>query len=177
MHFYRVGQKQKLNTKSSTEGEIVGVSDFLPNMIWVSMFLEAQGFSLEENILYQDNESAMKIVLKGKRSCSAKTKHMNHRYFWIKDRLENEKIKVKHCKMVPEVFTKPLKGSLFRKFRDVILGYKHISSLYHSTEEDSSTKECVGGNNNVVNVRPSVDKHHPTVVTWADVVREKVNDT
>lgn len=27
-------QKQKLNTKSSTEGEIVGVSDFMPNMIW-----------------------------------------------------------------------------------------------------------------------------------------------
>ena len=35
----------------------------------------------------------------------------------------------------------------------------------------------VEGNNNGVNVRPSVDKHHPTVVTWADVVREKVNDT
>ncbi len=76
---------QRLNTKSSTEGEIVGVSNFLPNMIWVSMFLEAQGFSLQENILYQDSESAMRIVLNGKRSCSAKTKHMNHRYFWIKD--------------------------------------------------------------------------------------------
>ena len=37
--------------------------------------------------------------------------------------------------------------------------------------------QTVGGNNNGVNVRPSVDKHHPTVVTWADVVREKVNDT
>ena len=32
-------QKQKLNVKSSTEGEIVGVSDFLPNMIWARMFL------------------------------------------------------------------------------------------------------------------------------------------
>ncbi len=31
----------------------------------------------------------------------------------------------------------------------------------------------VEGNHNGVNVRPSVDKHHPTVVTWADVVREK----
>ena len=39
-------QKQKLNTKSSTEGEIVGVSDFLPNMIWARMFLEAQGFKI-----------------------------------------------------------------------------------------------------------------------------------
>ena len=38
-------QKQKLNVKSSTEGEIVGVSDFLPNMIWARMFLEAQGYN------------------------------------------------------------------------------------------------------------------------------------
>ena len=74
-------------------------------------------------------------------------------------------------------FTKPLQGSLFRKFRDVILGYKHITSLYRSTEEDSSTQKRVEGNDNGANVRPSVDKHHPTVVTWADVVREKVNDT
>ena len=33
-------QKQKLNVKSSTEGEVVGVSDFLPNMkhVWNNNF-------------------------------------------------------------------------------------------------------------------------------------------
>ena len=31
--------KQKINTKSSTESEIVGVSDFLPYTIWASYFL------------------------------------------------------------------------------------------------------------------------------------------
>ena len=36
-------KKQKLNTKISTEGEIVGVNDYLPNVIWGKMFLEAQG--------------------------------------------------------------------------------------------------------------------------------------
>jgi hypothetical protein len=29
----------KLNTKSSTEAELVGVSNYLPNTIWVKMFL------------------------------------------------------------------------------------------------------------------------------------------
>ena len=38
-------KKKKLNTKSSTEGEIVGVSNFLPNIIWACMFMEAQGVS------------------------------------------------------------------------------------------------------------------------------------
>ena len=39
-------QKQKLNMKSSTEAEIVGVSDYLLNVIWARMFLEAQGFTI-----------------------------------------------------------------------------------------------------------------------------------
>ena len=44
--------KQKLNTKSSTEAKIVGVSNYLPNFIWARMFLEDQGFTTEENILF-----------------------------------------------------------------------------------------------------------------------------
>ena len=85
-------QKQKLNVKSSTKGEIVGVSDFLPYMIWARMFLEAQGYKLVDNILYQDNQSAMKIIKNGKRSSGQKTKHMDNWYFWIKDRLKSEEI-------------------------------------------------------------------------------------
>ena len=48
-------QKQKLSTKSSTEGEIAGVSDYLPNIIQARMFLNEQDFNAEENILHQDN--------------------------------------------------------------------------------------------------------------------------
>jgi hypothetical protein len=141
-------QKQKLNTKSSTEGEIVGVSDFLPNMIWARMFLEAQGITLEENILYQDNESAIRIEKNGKTSSGQKTKHMDARYFFIKDRLKTEKIEVRHCPteiMIADFFTKPLQGALFRKFRDVVLGHKHISTLSDQTE-CSSSQERVGQN-------------------------------
>jgi len=42
--------KHKLNTKSSTEAELVGASDYLPNVLWVKMFMEAQGYKIEENI-------------------------------------------------------------------------------------------------------------------------------
>ena len=47
--------KQKLNTKSSSEAELVGVSDYLPNTMWVKMFLEAQGYKMNDNSLEQDN--------------------------------------------------------------------------------------------------------------------------
>jgi hypothetical protein len=90
-------QKQKLNVKSSTEGEVVGVSDFLPNMIWARMFLAEQGVTLTENILYQDNQSAIKLEKNGRRSSGQKTKHMDNRYFFIKDRLEIEGMTIEYC--------------------------------------------------------------------------------
>src|SRR6056300_879934 len=65
-------QKQKLNVKSLTEGEIVGVSDYFSNMIWARMFIEAQGYPLKENILCQDNQSAIKIIKNGRRSSGKK---------------------------------------------------------------------------------------------------------
>ena len=70
--------------------------------------MEAQGYVLDENTLYQDNQSVMKIILNGKKSSGQKTKHMDNRYFWIKDRLESEKIKVEYCpteKMIADFFT------------------------------------------------------------------------
>jgi len=42
--------KQKLNTKISTEAEVVGSSDYLPNTIWARRFLAEQGYELTENI-------------------------------------------------------------------------------------------------------------------------------
>ena len=47
-----ISQKQKLNVQSSTEAEIVGVSDVIPKVIFIDLFLAAQGYSLRENILY-----------------------------------------------------------------------------------------------------------------------------
>ena len=43
---------QKLNTKSSTNVEIVVVSDFLSKIIYMYLFIEAQGYPIRENILY-----------------------------------------------------------------------------------------------------------------------------
>jgi hypothetical protein len=59
--------KQKLNTKSSTEAETVGASNYLPNAIWIKMFMEAQGYSISSSILEQDNESAIKLAQNGPR--------------------------------------------------------------------------------------------------------------
>jgi hypothetical protein len=63
-------QKQRLNRKSSMEAEIIGISNFFSRMIWARMFLEKQGYTIDENLLYQDNQSAIKIEENGSKSCS-----------------------------------------------------------------------------------------------------------
>ena len=50
---------QKINTKSSTESELVGVSKYIPYNLWLMMFLEAQGYGIQDNIIFQDNKSAI----------------------------------------------------------------------------------------------------------------------
>ena len=124
--------KQELNTKSSTEAEVVGVSDYLPFNIWARMFMEEQRYRLKENILYQDNESAIKLENNGRMSAGQKSRHINIRYFFITDRIKAGEVSVKYCPteaMLADFFTKPLQGGLFHRFRDVIMGWKPISTL------------------------------------------------
>eukprot|EP00978_Attheya_sp_CCMP212_P047722 scaffold424725_cov134-Attheya_sp.AAC.3 len=47
---YAASKKQKLNVISSTESELVGVSDMMPQIIWSMYFMNAQGYDIDENI-------------------------------------------------------------------------------------------------------------------------------
>ena len=79
-------RKQKLNTKSSTETELVAVDDKLPDILWMKYFLEAQGYTIEHNIIYQDNMSTMSLEKNGRISASHRCKHIHAKYFLIQDR-------------------------------------------------------------------------------------------
>ena len=54
-----VSTKQKLNTRSSTESELVGVDDMMPIICWTRYFLLSQGYGIIENLLLQDNKSSI----------------------------------------------------------------------------------------------------------------------
>ena len=106
-----MSNKQKINTKSSTEYEVIGADDALPQMLWTKYFMEEQGYNIDENIMYQDNMSAMLLEKNGKKSSTKNTKHINVRYFFIKDRIATGDVKIDHCgtkKMLADHFTKPL---------------------------------------------------------------------
>ena len=52
---YVQSSKQKLNTKSSTGSNIVGVDDVLAQVIWTWYFLKDKGYKIRDNVIYQDN--------------------------------------------------------------------------------------------------------------------------
>jgi hypothetical protein len=117
--------KQKLNTRSSTESELVAVDDCMPAILWTRYFLEAQGYGVQENIVYQDNLSAILLEKNGKASSSKRTKHINVRYYFVTDRIKKGDMSVEWCPtedMTGDFMTKPNQGSTFTKFRDQLMG-------------------------------------------------------
>ena len=124
---YSSSTRQKLNTKSSTEAMLVGVSDAMSQIVWTRYFMEAQGYEISENVLEQDNMSAMLLENNGRASSSKRTRHINIRYFFVTDRIKNGEVSVSHCptgEMVADFLTKPLQGTTFRKFRNLIMNVK-----------------------------------------------------
>ncbi len=117
--------KQKLNTKSSTESELVGVDDMMPIIVWTCYFLLSQGYGIVENLLLQGNKSSVLLEQNEKALSSKHTRHINIRYFFITDQVNMKEISPHWCptkEMVADFCTKPLQGSHFRKLRDYIMG-------------------------------------------------------
>ena len=117
--------KQKLNTRSSTETELVGADDFMPAIYWTGYFLNDQGYRILDNILFQDNKSSILLEKTGKSSSSKRTKHINVRYFFITDRFAQGNMSLVWFPtgdMIGDFMTKQLQGALFRNFRDQIMG-------------------------------------------------------
>ena len=116
-------RKQKINSKSSTEAELIALSDGLTPVIWAREFLLEQGYEGREAIIYQDNKSTILLAKKGYAD-SERTKHINARYFWITDRIKCGEVIVEHLgtdRMLADLLTKPIQGELFRRLRGGVL--------------------------------------------------------
>ena len=90
-------RKVKLSTCSSTETEFVTMDMYMPEMLCSLHFMEAQGYAAECVGLYQDNISTQLLIKNGRLLSGKKTKHIKAKFFFIKDRVDNGKIKVIDC--------------------------------------------------------------------------------
>jgi hypothetical protein len=138
--------KQQLNTRSSTESELVGVDDMMLIIVWSHYFLMAQGYGVTLNFLLQDNKSSMLLEKNGKTSSSKRTQHINIRYFFITDRVKMKAVEIKWCptkEMVADFMTKPLQGSHFRRLHDLIMG---MASIKKAKNPSNSKTRLLKGN-------------------------------
>ena len=122
--------KQKLNTRSSTEAEIIAVDDFISKVLWTRNFLDMQQFPYRETTLAQDNTSAILLHEKGPQSAGKRMKHLNIRYYFTRDCISHGLLRLNYVKsqdLEADFLTKPLQGKAFLKFRDSILGLNNIS--------------------------------------------------
>ena len=122
---YAKSSAQKLNTKSSTESELVALSDNTSQVIWCRNFLIAQGYEMAPAKIYQDNMSTISMVANGK-SNSVRTRHIAIRFFFVADRVKNREIEIEYMNtgnMLADILTKPLQGELFLRLRKMLLNW------------------------------------------------------
>jgi tagatose-1,6-bisphosphate aldolase non-catalytic subunit AgaZ/GatZ len=117
--------KQKLVTKSSTEAELVALSDLSSLVIWIREFLLGQGEDVGAATVFQDNMSTIALIDRGS-SNSDRTRHVNVRYYWLKDRVNSKEIKILHKDtnhMTADILTKALQGDKFIQLRSQLLNW------------------------------------------------------
>ena len=127
--------KQKLNSKSSTEAEIIGVDDAMNFIMWVNLFVKEQikgvspGSVLKtigkETIIQQDNTSSIQLERNGKQSSTKRTRHIDIRYFYVTSKIKSGEVKVIYHptkEMTSDYLTKPLQGMAFKVHRYDIMG-------------------------------------------------------
>eukprot|EP00804_Cyclotella_cryptica_P003530 CCRYP_002153-RD/>CCRYP_002153-RD protein AED:0.77 eAED:0.38 QI:0/0/0/1/0/0/3/0/416 len=124
-----ISRKQKTNARSSTEAELIGVYDALPSILHARYFIEAMGYNVKNNIIYQDNKSSITLEQNGKASGSKRSKHIKIRYFFIKDMIDQREVEVRHCpttEMWSDILTKPKQGKEFLLMRSKLLGHDEV---------------------------------------------------
>eukprot|EP00980_Cylindrotheca_fusiformis_P016285 scaffold4840_cov147-Cylindrotheca_fusiformis.AAC.1 len=137
---YSKSTQQKINTRSSTEAELVRVNDAMSLILWTRNFLKAQGYTVTDNVVWQDNQSAMLLEKNGTRSSSKRTRHLEIRYFFVTDNIKRGRMTVQYCPtddMIADFFTKPLQGAKFQKFCQQVLNLSDEDLLL-------TAQECVG---------------------------------
>ena len=132
--------KQNINIKSSTEAEIVGISNYLPYNIHLVIFLYHQGYPILNNISFQDNQTSIDMEMNGGNSFTVNSRNIAIKYFFTKDRIEKRKIVIKYCPtelMIAGFFTKYLQERAFKIFRYIIMGYTNISKILQTLNDNN----------------------------------------
>lgn len=83
---------QKCVALSTTEAEYIAITEGCKEMMWMKKFLQELGQNQESYVLYCDSQSA--IHLSKNSTYHSRSKHIDVRYHWIRDVLENKLLQI-----------------------------------------------------------------------------------
>ncbi|GKA87180.1 hypothetical protein Tco_0808891 [Tanacetum coccineum] len=132
-------KKQKSTAISSTEAEYIALSGCCAQILWMRSQLTDYGFQFNKIPLYCDNESAIALCYNNVQHSRAK--HIDVRYHFIKEQVENGILELYFVRMeyqLANIFTKPLPRERFN-FLIKKLGMRSMSpkTLKRLTEEEN----------------------------------------
>jgi hypothetical protein len=110
-------------TKSSTESELVARSDVISIISGIKALTDELGFPIKGVRIHQDNQSTIRLIQNNKPT-SQRTKHIDIRYFFLRDRNESKDLTIVYTptqNMVADILTKPMQGHQFNRLRASLL--------------------------------------------------------
>lgn len=140
--------KQKTVTKSSTESELVSLKEAVQQiLICAELLMELDTtINLYPIIVYQDNESAIRMVTQPVVNRQGRSKFINRSLFQVNENIVNGEIVVVHQnteELVADFFTKALHGNRYRRFKAIIMGQDGASSEFHLGDKVEEAMEGV----------------------------------
>ena len=104
---------------STTDAEYVALCDAAQEAVWLRALLSDIGFTQSvPTTIYEDNQGA--ICLSQNPKDHTRTKHIDIKYHYIRERVAEKQLLVQHCAtgdMIADTLTKGLPKPAFEKFR------------------------------------------------------------
>ena len=114
--------KQSTVALSTTEAEYIALTSAAQEAVWLRALLKDLGFEQESpTVISEDNQSAIAIAKNYK--VTARTKHIDVRYHFIKELIDKYFITILYCpteEMIADIMTKGLVKQKFDYFRDML---------------------------------------------------------
>jgi hypothetical protein len=143
-YFAFVSSKQPVVAKSVGEAELIAENKIGDYVKWSCEMLEELGYPQDCVPMYVDSTCAMQMLNQGMGSFK-RAKHIKIRFFWMKDLIDQGKIKLIYVptdELVTDVLTKPMSGGKFQYLLFKLIGWNHIMGNDNYSDKSLS---CRGG--------------------------------
>lgn len=116
-------QQQRTVAQSSCEAELMALAAVTKEALWMRKAMAAFYLDISKPLtLFEDNQGCIAIA-NNQRGMSSRTKHIETRYFAVREQIQRGHIVVVFCRgidMVADILTKPLGKILFARFTKLL---------------------------------------------------------